>query len=54
MLMYPEVQTAARAELDRVVGQDRLPELADRDACPYITAVAKEVLRCAAHSIIRW
>ncbi|KIP04523.1 hypothetical protein PHLGIDRAFT_120630 [Phlebiopsis gigantea 11061_1 CR5-6] len=45
MLMYPEVQVAARAELDRVVGQDRLPDMSDRDSCPYISAVAKEVLR---------
>ncbi|KIP02696.1 hypothetical protein PHLGIDRAFT_78753 [Phlebiopsis gigantea 11061_1 CR5-6] len=45
MLFYPEVQAAARAEIDRVVGCDRLPELGDKESLPYITAVTKEVLR---------
>lgn len=47
MLMFPECQKAAREEIDRVVGKDRLPEFSDRDSMPYITAMAHEVLRCA-------
>lgn len=46
MLMFPECQKAAREEIDRVVGRDRLPEFSDRESMPYITAMAHEVLRC--------
>lgn len=35
----------AQAELDSVVGSERLPCLNDRDSLPYINAVCKEVLR---------
>ncbi|KAI0672490.1 CyP450 monooxygenase [Trametes maxima] len=45
MACYPEVQLKARAELEAVVGPNRLPSFADRNALPYITAVAKECLR---------
>jgi cytochrome P450 len=30
MLLYPDVQRRAQAQLDAVIGRDRLPELADR------------------------
>jgi cytochrome P450 len=43
--MYPEVQTRAREEVDRVIGTNRLPILADRDKLPYINAIVKEVVR---------
>ncbi|KAM5530763.1 hypothetical protein V8D89_015570 [Ganoderma adspersum] len=45
MAMHPEVQAKAQAELDAVVGPDRLPEHSDRDALPYVNAVVKEALR---------
>ena len=45
MLLHPEVQAKARAELDRVVGCDRLPDFQDQLSLPYVTAVVKEVLR---------
>nr|BAL05122.1 cytochrome P450 [Phanerodontia chrysosporium] len=45
MLLFPEVQVKAQEELDRVVGRDRLPELADKDSLPYISALYKELLR---------
>lgn len=45
MVLYPEVQNRAYTEIDHVIGRDRLPEFTDRDSLPYITAVAKEVLR---------
>ena len=45
MMMYPEVQRKAQEEIDRVIGHDRLPTLADQASLPYIDAVAKEVLR---------
>lgn len=45
MLLYPDTQRAAQDELDRVVGQNRLPTLEDRESLPYVTALTKEVLR---------
>jgi len=35
----------AHAEIDQVVGRDRLPNFADFDNLPYIRAIVKEVLR---------
>ena len=35
----------AQAEIDKVVGKDRLPSFADQANLPYVTAVAKEALR---------
>lgn len=45
MTLFPDVQKKAQAEIDAVVGPDRLPSLADRASLPYIEALAKEVLR---------
>ena len=45
MASYPEVQEKAHAELDTVVGQDRLPEFTDRSKLPYINAIISELLR---------
>ncbi|KAJ3540244.1 hypothetical protein NMY22_g4378 [Coprinellus aureogranulatus] len=45
MVCNPEVQAKARAEVDRVVGQDRLPEFSDQENMPYLRAVMKELLR---------
>lgn len=45
MTIFPEVQKKAQQEIDRVVGPDRLPTMADRASLPYIEAVVKEVLR---------
>lgn len=45
MLVYPEVQAKAQAEVDRVVGKSRLPELEDAESMPYVQCVASECLR---------
>ncbi|KAK7745701.1 hypothetical protein SLS62_009667 [Diatrype stigma] len=45
MTVYPEVQRKAQEEIDRVVGRDRLPTMADRQDLPYVEAVVREVLR---------
>ncbi|GKT42927.1 O-methylsterigmatocystin oxidoreductase [Colletotrichum spaethianum] len=45
MMVYPEAQQNAQAEIDRVVGQDRLPNVQDRESLPYIEALVKEVMR---------
>lgn len=43
--MFPEVQAKAQAELDAVVGTDRLPSFEDRSQLPYVSALAFEVMR---------
>ena len=45
MSVYPDVQRKAQAELDAVVGHDRLPTFQDRDRLPYINAICNEALR---------
>ena len=45
MILYPDVQRRAHAELDKVVGMDRLPDLDDQSELPYMTAIMREVLR---------
>jgi cytochrome P450 len=45
MLIYPDVQRKAQAEIDRVVGTDRLPEMNDEPQLPYIQGVVNECLR---------
>jgi cytochrome P450 len=45
MTLYPDIQKKAQAKIDRVIGPDRLPRLADRDRLPYTEALAKEVMR---------
>jgi cytochrome P450 len=45
MLVHPEVQAKAQAEIDRVVGRDRLPDYGDQKDLPYVQAVVSECLR---------
>ena len=45
MVLYPEVQAKAQEEIERVVGTDRLPGIADRPQLAYVDAVYKETLR---------
>ncbi|KAG6873902.1 hypothetical protein C0995_009681 [Termitomyces sp. Mi166 len=45
MTLNPEVMKKAQAEIDSVVGSDRLPTLEDRQCLPYLDALTKEVFR---------
>ena len=45
MALHPDVQKKAQAELDAVVGPNRLPQFSDRSALTYVNALVKEVLR---------
>jgi cytochrome P450 len=47
MLLNPSAQQRAQAEIDQVVGHDRLPTLADRGNLPYLNACLKESNRWA-------
>ena len=45
LVLFPQVQRRAQAELDAVIGRDRLPKLDDRPRLPYIEALCKELIR---------
>ena len=44
MILYPEVAAKAQAEIDKVVGSERLPTFEDRPNLPYVNAFINEVL----------
>ncbi|KIJ07275.1 hypothetical protein PAXINDRAFT_103025 [Paxillus involutus ATCC 200175] len=45
MILHPEIQQKAQAEIDAVVGRDRLPDFSDRASTPFIDCIVTEVLR---------
>jgi cytochrome P450 len=45
LVLFPQVQRRAQAELDAVIGRDRLPTLDDKPRLPYIEALCKELVR---------
>jgi cytochrome P450 len=45
MTYYPEIQKKAWAEIESVVGHDRLPAFTDEPNLPYLNNVVKEAFR---------
>ena len=45
MLHYPDVYRKAQEEIDRVIGNERLPDLTDRNSLPYLEALVMELYR---------
>ncbi|OBZ71184.1 O-methylsterigmatocystin oxidoreductase [Grifola frondosa] len=45
MVLHPDVQRRAQAEIDQVVGSDRLPRYSDQSNLPYTNAVLTEIIR---------
>ncbi|KAG2068900.1 cytochrome P450 [Suillus decipiens] len=45
MVLYPDIQARARAEIDHAVRHDEMPCLNDRASLPYLDAILREVLR---------
>ena len=45
MTLHPRVQEKAQTEIDRVVGENRLPDFSDLGDLPYLSAMIKELLR---------
>jgi cytochrome P450 len=43
LLSYPDCQRKLQAEMDTVVGPDRLPSMSDSEALPYLRAFINEV-----------
>lgn len=47
MALNPDVQKRAQAEIDRIIGNDRLPTFDDRSKLPYVDCIIKETMRCS-------
>lgn len=45
MVRHPEIFKKAQAEMDSVVGPDRLPQLDDRKDLPYLNCIIQEAYR---------
>ena len=45
MVKNPHIWKRAQAEIDAIVGTDRLPEFDDRPSLTYIDAILRETLR---------
>jgi len=46
MMLNPDAQEKAQAQIDTVVGKSRLPEINDRPLLPFVDAIFWEILRC--------
>ena len=47
MVNFPDIQRKVQDELDKIVGPNRLPSLADKPQLPYLEATLSEVQRCS-------
>ena len=45
MVKNPSIWKRAQAEIDSVIGADRLPEFEDRPSLPYVDAIVREIFR---------
>jgi cytochrome P450 len=45
MMLFPDVQRKAQAEIDNIFARATLPTAADRERLPYVNALVKEAIR---------
>lgn len=51
MVLHPDFQKKAQQDIDRMIGQERLPDFSDRSSLPYVDAILNECLRL--HPVFR-
>ncbi|KAK7687277.1 hypothetical protein QCA50_009782 [Cerrena zonata] len=51
MVLHPDFQKKAQQDIDRMIGQERLPNFSDRSSLPYVDAILNECLRL--HPVFR-
>jgi cytochrome P450 len=51
LVRHPEILEKAHEEIDRVVGEDRLPAFEDRINLPYLECIVQETLRLALYTM---
>ena len=49
IVAHPIVQTRIQAEMDVVIGRDRLPDFSDKQRLPYLQCVILESIRFVQH-----
>lgn len=54
MVRNPRVFKKAQQEIDRIVGNGRVPDHSDRDSLPYLECVLMEVFRYVAFDLLLW
>lgn len=52
-VIWPDVQTKARNELDAVCGTERTPQWSDFERLPYVNQIVKEGLRWRPVSVLK-
>ena len=45
MLLHPEIQKKAQAEIDEIIPSDRVPDISDYNRLPYVMSIIKETQR---------
>ena len=45
MIHYPDIAKTAQAQIDEVVGTNRLPTFEDRSSLPFVECILKETFR---------
>lgn len=45
MVLYPEAQHRAQAEIDAVISHNVLPDFSHRKSLPYVEAILRETMR---------
>lgn len=45
MTIHSEIRRRAQEEIDKIVGEDRLPNMSDRNLLPFVDCIVKELHR---------
>ena len=53
MVTHPETAERAHEEIDRVIGNERLPDFNDRNSMPYVNCILKEIYRSVLNHLFR-